>query len=217
MTNLAKKLSTPTTAVETTATVLRVEGQSLVLASGDRELRARRATSCLVAPLELDYVLVTTDGYGDSYVLAVLRREDDAKVTLSAEGDIELAAPAGKVTLVSREGIDLATGGDVGVVARAVSMRARLGSVVFERLSYIGDFVRAEVGKTRLEGGVVERFVDRVSETVKRSFRTVEELDQVKAKRIDYGAEQSISLHSENTVVAAKELVKVDGAQIHVG
>lgn len=217
MTNLAKKLSTPTTAVETTATVLRAEGPTLVLACADRELRARRATSCLVAPIEQDYVLVATDGYGDSYVLAVLRRDDESKVSISSDGDLELAAPGGKIAIVSREGIDLATGGDVGVAARAVTMRARLGSVVFERLSYIGDFVRAEVAKTRLEGGVVERFVDRVSETVKRSFRTVEELDQVKAKRIDYGAEQSISLHSENTLVAAKELVKVDGAQIHVG
>ncbi|MFO0617684.1 MAG: DUF3540 domain-containing protein [Polyangiaceae bacterium] len=217
MTNLAKKLSPPVPAIETTATVLRVEGSCVVLSSADRELRAARATSCLVAPIEGDYVLVATDGYGESYVLAILRRADDAKVTLAAEGDLELTAPSGKVAIVSRDGVDLVTGGDVGVAARAVSMRARIGSVVFERLSYIGDVVRAEVSKTRLEGGVVERFVDRVSETVKRSFRRVEELDQVKAKRIDYGAEQSLALHSENTVVAAKELVKVDGAQIHVG
>jgi hypothetical protein len=128
-----------------------------------------------------------------------------------------LTAPTGKVAIVSREGVDIATAGDVGIASRAVTLRARIGSVVFERFSYIGDVVRAEVSKTRLEGGVVERFVDRVSDTVKRSFRRVEELDQVKAKRIDYGAEQSLALHSENTVVAAKELVKVDGAQIHVG
>lgn len=217
MTNLAKKLTPPSTATESTATVLRVEGQMVVLASEGRELRARRATSCLVAPVADDYVLLTTDGYGDAYVLAVLRRDEDAKVTLAAEGDLELTAPAGKVAIVSKEGVDIATGGDVGVAARAVSMRARIGSVVFERFSYIGDVVRAEVSKTRLEGGVLERFVDRVSEKVKRSFRTVEELDQVKAKRIDYGAEQVLALHSENAVVAAKELVKVDGAQIHVG
>lgn len=215
MTQLAKKLTPHDPAAhQTTATVLRVEGRTLVLSG---EARAQRATSCLVAPEPGDYVLVATDGYGESYVLAVLRREDEARVKLTADGDLEIVAPAGKVAIVSREGVDIATSGDVGVAARAVSMRARVGSMVFERLSYIGDAVRAEVGKARLEGGVLERFVDRVSETVKRSFRTVEELDQVKAKRIDYGAEQSIALHSENTVVAAKELVKVDGAQIHVG
>lgn len=217
MTNLATKLSPPSTATESTATVLRVEGHAIVLLEAGRERRARRATSCLVAPKSDDYVLVATDGYGDAYVLAVLRRDEDAKVTLSVDQDLELTAPNGRVAIVSKEGVDIATGGDVGVAARAVSMRARVGSIVFERLSYIGDVVRAEVSKTRLEGGVLERFVDRVSEKVKRSFRTVEELDQVKAKRIDYGAEQSLALHSENAVVAAKELVKVDGAQIHVG
>jgi hypothetical protein len=215
MTNLAKQLVSDE-AYETTGHVVRLEGRTVVLRTGRGEIRAERAVSCLVEPVEGDYVLAAIDGRRETYVLAILRREE-SKVTLSADGDLELKAPLGRVAIVSRDGVDVASGGDVSVVARSVSMKARLGSVVFERLSYIGDVVRAEVSKTRLEGGVVERFIDRFTENVKRSFRKVEEIDQVKAKRIDYGAEQSLALHSENTVVTAKELVKVDGAQIHVG
>ena len=47
--------------------------------------------------------------------------------------------------------------------------------------------------------------------------RTVEGLDQVKAEQIDYAAQKTASMRGENTLVTAEELVKVDGAQIHVG
>jgi hypothetical protein len=52
---------------------------------------------------------------------------------------------------------------------------------------------------------------------VKRSYRFVEEADQVKAQRIDYAAEKSVCLRGENALVVAEELVKVDGGQIHLG
>ncbi len=45
----------------------------------------------------------------------------------------------------------------------------------------------------------------------------MEELDQVKAEHIDYAASASMSLHAQNALVTAEELVKVDGEQIHVG
>ena len=36
-------------------------------------------------------------------------------------------------------------------------------------------------------------------------------------EEIDYVADKSVSIHGENTVVTAKDLVKVDGGQIHLG
>lgn len=203
-------------AFETTGTLVRIEGPVLVVRTEEGELRGRRAVSCLVLPVLGDYVLSAVDRHGDVYILAILQRED-RKVALSTEGDLELRAPEGRVSIAARDGVDLVSGGAVAIASRTFSLRSRLGSIVLKQLSYVGDIVRAEVSTARLEAGVVERFVDRVSETVKRSFRKVEELDQVKAKRIDYGAEQSLALHSENVVVAAKELVKVDGSQIHMG
>jgi len=52
---------------------------------------------------------------------------------------------------------------------------------------------------------------------MKRSFRTVEDIDQLKAKKIDYAAETTMALRAEHAVVHAEELVKVDGKQIQMG
>ena len=59
--------------------------------------------------------------------------------------------------------------------------------------------------------------VERISVDAKRSYRTVSEIDQVKAEQIDYAAETIMNLHGKNTLVTAEELVKLDAAQIHVG
>jgi hypothetical protein len=58
---------------------------------------------------------------------------------------------------------------------------------------------------------------DRLLQRVKRSYRFVEEHDQVRAAQIDYVAQNNASLRGENTLITAKDLVKVDGEQIHLG
>ena len=63
----------------------------------------------------------------------------------------------------------------------------------------------------------LDSVLDRFSQRVKRSYRTVEETDQLKAERIDYTASSTMSLHGENALVTAEQLVKVDGEQIHLG
>jgi hypothetical protein len=64
---------------------------------------------------------------------------------------------------------------------------------------------------------VADSLFERVSQRVKRSFRTVEDIDQLKAKKIDYAAESTLALRAEHAVVHGEELIKVDGKQIQLG
>jgi Protein of unknown function (DUF3540) len=51
-----------------------------------------------------------------------------------------------------------------------------------------------------------------------RSYRTVTEMDQLRAERIDHvAAEQAMNLRGKDTLMTAERLVKVDGEQIHMG
>jgi transglutaminase/protease-like cytokinesis protein 3 len=59
--------------------------------------------------------------------------------------------------------------------------------------------------------------LERWSQKVKRAYRKVEQIDELRAQNIDYSADQTMSLHSENALVTAEGLVKVDGEQIHLG
>jgi len=214
--NLARKLDEED-AWQIMGTVTRVEGPVYIVRTPRGEVRARRATSCLVEPRKDDFVLIAGAPSGAAYVLAVLEREEGKGAEIVSDGDLAIKVPEGRVSVVAKEGIDLVAQRDVSVVSEGVSVHANSGSVVLDRLSYLGSLVRGEIGKLRLEAGVVERVVERVSERVKRSFRKVEEIDHVQAERIDYAAKQIMALRAKNAVVAAEELVKMDGEQIHLG
>ena len=60
-------------------------------------------------------------------------------------------------------------------------------------------------------------FAERISQRVKRLYRHVEDFEQLRADKVDYVANKTMSLRGQNTLMTAEELVKVDGEQIHLG
>jgi hypothetical protein len=220
MDNLARKLELGSVMQEV-GTVVRVVPRDgapeLVVRTHGGEFRATRATSCLLEPEAEDLVLLALVTGGGAYVLAVLEREAGAAASIAVDGDLRVKLKKGRFGVAAQEGIDLVAGKDVSVVSGSVGVNAREGSVVLQQLSLLGQVVRAEVESLKLLAGSVDSVLDRVVQKVKRSYRVVEERDQVQAETIDYTAKKTMSLHAENALVTAEELVKVDGEQIHVG
>ncbi len=216
MQNLAKKRDT-STATELAGYVIRIEGPAAWVRTDDGEIRARRAVSCLVDPVLGDRVLCALLADGTAYVLAVLEREDDAAATMSMDRDLAIKIPSGRFEVVTQEGVGFVTPGDVSIVSGELDINAAEGRVSFDRLSAMGRQWLAEVSAVKVVAGALDSVLDRLSQKVKRSYKTVEELDQVRAKRIDYAAEKSLHMSAENALVTASELVKFDGENIHLG
>lgn len=217
MQNLARKLNREQVTLDE-GTVIEVSGAALTVRVGDYEYAARRAKSCLVAPAAGDDVLVAFGRGNRCFVLALLEESEPAgKTTLEVEGDLELAAPNGKATVRAARGIGLTSGDELSLAARALSVTALEGTVFVQKLAYLGSRLKAEVEGMKVIGSVCDSVFERVSQRVQRSFRTVTDIDQVKAKKIDYAAETTMALRGENAVVHAEELVKVDASQIQLG
>ena len=202
--------------VQAVGTVTAIHGGRLTVAAHDGVYQAERAVSCLVEPVVRDFVLLAVLPSGPAYVLAVLTREG-AGATLSVEGDLRLRPQGGRVVLSSAEGVSIASSQDVSIAAGKVDVNAVDGVIGFSTLRYVGRFLQAEIEKSKLTGGTLDRVLDRVSETVKRAYRVVEELDQLRAERVDHSAKETMRLHGKHTLMTARELVKVDGEQIHMG
>ncbi len=220
MKSLARKIepqAAPERAEQVVAKVVDVGPEGITLGSAGGPLEARRAASCLLAPEVGDEVLVALIPGRPSYVLAVLERDASTPASLEVEGDLRIQATGGRVSLRGERGLDLATGGDTTVVTGELDVRAARGNVVLERLSYLGSAVLAEVEKVKVTTVSLDTLADRVMSRVKRAYRFVEELDQLRAERFDFVAEKTASVRGENTIVTAEKLVKLDGEQIHVG
>jgi hypothetical protein len=193
------------------------EGGELTVRTESGLYRARRAFSCLVEPMVGDVVLLSGLPSGACYVLAVLEREADAPARLVADGDLEVRLPQGRFVVAAQEGIDLVSAQEVSVTAGGVRVNATEGNVVLRQLSVLGSFVRAEFDRIKVLAESCDTVLDRLLQRVKRSYRFVEEHDQVRAAQIDYVAKNNASLRGENTLITAKDLVKVDSEQIHLG
>jgi hypothetical protein len=181
------------------------------------ELSARRAVSCLVEPVPGDRVLVAGDFNDELFVIAVLERTDTTPIRITLEGDLSLGLPSGRFSVAAAHGIDLVSGGDMAITSDELAVRAARGSVFLDKLSFLGRRLFAEIEGIRILGGFFDTVMERAVSRVRRSYRTVEEIDQVRSGGIDYRAENTMSLRGNNTLMTAKELVKIDGDQIHLG
>lgn len=219
MQNLARKVNREMPSLDE-GRVVRVGGGTITVRVADFECEARRAKSCLVDPEVGDDVLISFGAGGRCHVLAVLEgaeADGQAKTKVTVDGDLEFVAPSGNFGVRAGKNASLAAGSEVGIVGRALSVSALEGSVVVQTLTYVGHRLRAEVEGIKTFALAWDSIVERVSQRVKRSYRTVEELEQVKAKMMDYASESTMTFRAENAVVQAEQVAKIDAASIQLG
>lgn len=197
--------------------VLEVEGAEgrLVVEIDGYACEARRAVSCLVAPDVDDTVLAVVHG-GGVHVLAILERpRKDAPTRLACGPNVELEASeriAMSAPRVEIDGLEQAALRGHRVEVRATSLDVVASDA--ELLAH-GAICGAENVKT--VAGTVEVAAERSIERMGQSYRFLRDGEEVHADRIQYSAEQKISMHGRHAMVTAAELVKVDGGQIHLG
>jgi hypothetical protein len=214
--NTVTKLKPAKAPVHDIADVLEIDGALVVVESRAWGVRTlERAPSCLLEPRVGDRVLVI-QGDGEGYVLGVLRTEGTTS-RLRVDGDLELEAHGGSLRLNASQDVSVVGGRVVSMVGSALRLTAAQGEMFFEKLAYVGRELAGDVGAAKLVAGTLHSFVDRLQQHLKRSFRTVEESEQVLAGRLDYRAEAELELHAKHAFVRADELVKVTGEQIHMG
>jgi hypothetical protein len=199
------------------ARVRAITDDGIMVDDGGRTRLVRQATSCLIEPELDDLVLlaVAADDPG-GYLLAVLEREG-SKATLSAPGDLVLAAPRGRVSVAASEGIELSTPKQLGVRADVLQVQARRGRVFLTECAAVVRTMFASLTKLTHVGEVLELLVDRVTQRSKHSVRAIEGLDHTQAETIDYQAQNNVHVRATRAVVNGTDIVKLDGGQVHLG
>jgi len=191
MSNVARKLETRDDEVlGRRGTVVGKQGAGFRVAVDSGEILARKATGCLLEPIDDDVVLVGSVG-DDAWIVTVLQRDRECSSEISVDGDLRLRTAHGKVAIVAQEGIDLISTGKTSVISTEIEVK-----VVAKSLDQ-----------------VVERF----SQRSKRSFREVSDFDQVKAGTMHHKIEKTLRVHAGDAAITADGVVKMDGKQIHVG
>lgn len=182
------------------AELLARDGAVLTLLVEGERRTARRAFSCLVEPEAGDRVLVAEDG-GTPYVLAVLERRGDAPLRVALPGGSAVTAGDGR--------LDLSAG--------TLVLQARQGEVAVEEFAMRGSKATLRLGAATVIAEAIETLAQRVIGRFRRSYRFVEESEQLRARDIDQRAGGHLHLKGDTATIQAGAVVKVDGNQIHLG
>lgn len=196
--------------------LVRRDGALYVVSTSRGELRAKRAATCLLEPHEGARVLLAL-GADEAFILAILEGAPSRSTEISVEGDLRLRAPKGKIALVAQEGVDLLSAGTTRVVSNELEVRSQRARLVSEGMEYAGAWIKGEVDKARVYARSLEQVVERWSLKAKRTFRRVEDIEQVEAGSIHQRVENTLHTHAKNTALTSDGLVKIDGKEIHVG
>ena len=185
--------------------------------SDGRVLRCLRAASCLLRPEIGDTVLVNGPDERRLYLTAVAEQADTGVSRIEVEGDLMLASTRGAVSVQSATQLDLRARQGTTLSGPQLQIDADEARCRIGRLDYSGEEAQAAVFSMRVIGRVYEAVVDRLVHLSKSAFRMTEGIDQVQAGQIDYRASEMTRLHGKNTVITARDLIKTDAKQIHMG
>lgn len=216
--DLAAPTPLPIAPYQAIATVIDAAPEGAWIVDDGRQHRTiQRAASCPLEPAVGDRVWVVGEAAGSLYAIAVLERARPSEpATLAFPGDVAITA-GGHLTLHAKAGLDLVTPATTTVSADELDVRARKGRAAIEELSLFARSVFASLAKLTHVGRVLELLVDRVTQRSQHSMRSIEGLDHTSAQTLDYRAERTANIRAEHAIVDGKELVKLDGGQIHLG
>ena len=180
---------------------------------------ARTAAGCLVRPRTGDRVLLCVAGDGECYVLSVLERAGgpEQETCLEFDGNVSLHAKGGDLSFTADRDLTLASEQSMALASRKVSIHAGVGEAVIEHLSVAGRALQSRIKRIRTVASSVEQTARRFTQRLRDSFRYVEDQDEVQCGSARYLVEDSLTLHSKNTVHMAEEIVTINAEQVHLG
>jgi len=171
-------------------------------------LKVRRAVSCFLAPQAGDRVWLSGDLAQGLYVTAILERSGSGPQRVCLPPDSSIEVERGSLTLRA-DGLRLAAG--------QLSVQADDAALCVKKLTGVGREAVWSFGSIKVISDLLESFADRLIQFSRWSQRTVDGMDQVRSRQIDWRADQTMQLAAENLIADAGNLVKVDGEQIHLG
>lgn len=219
MQTLTQNIQTDSRAYRTFAVVIACEKKDYYILRSDEGItaNARLAVSCLIEPAIHDRVVIEKQDGESAYITAILERKSEVVPEIIMQDGLQLSVKGSGLKIVSEKGVELSSLNAISIVSEKLELRAEEGSIFIANLSYLGGYLMGKIEKVTILGTVMDSIISRVTQKFKSSHRIIDEMDYVKSRHMDYQASHNMRLHGKNTLLTAKELVKVDGDQIHLG
>ena len=216
-----------------------------VLEPGPRAIRTHQGAGARVQGEGLDQRIVVHDDHEQP--IFEYHPASRCSVIKALRGDLQLAAPNGRIDLKAGRGVRLHTDGDVTVASdqsvriavagspnpsnqelrldrdgfhmgvHEMDVIAGQGCIRMARAVYHGKQLQSYVDRARMIYGKLEISAQRIWERSGQALRSVRHLYQIQAGRLRTLVQGAHHVQSERTTLIAKKDVRIDGEKINLG
>ena len=197
--------------------VTELRDDTFIVDTRSGQYTAKKAVSCLLEPGKDARVLMVGDPSGECYILSVIEHGIDKKCSIQFDGDAELMTKNGRLQIAAQKDIELTTANNINLISSGFKVYSNIAEISISRLVYLGSSMFAQISKIKALATTMDSTISRLTQKLTRSYRTIEDIDQVKAGKIDYNAEKVMSIHGKYSLITAKKDIKIDGKLIHMG
>ena len=181
-----------------------------------RCFEASVARSCLLEPAVGDRTFVLVSG-SRSWILSVLERPDESISRLTFPGDVGIELDHGGLSVRSKQSLNLSSSESVRIDAPLYTLCATTADYFVQGATWVGKKLVSTFESIRTVGRSMETLSTTRRDHSRHSIRSVEEVDRVTSRQIDYRARENFTIRGKNVIAKSRELVKVDGKQIQLG
>ena len=199
------------------ATVLSVIDQSIVIEVSGLSLQAKVAFSCLVQLEPDDIVMYSQHGSGLNYVLGIIERPINTKLTLDFPGDTTLKSNTGSLSILSGKSVNMMAANKISFLSDQVIHKSREAVIDYNELTARGENLQASFTTIRVFSHLMSTMAKQVIDKFKSYIRHSEESDMVKAGQMTREVSGLYSMDSKYTIMVSKKDTKIDGERIHMG
>ncbi len=182
-------------------------------------IRARKAEGCLITPVKGDKVLLYADSAENAYILSVLERNSKASSAreMAFDGPVEIVTKNGRLDIRSQQDIRILSSRDILINSEGLNLSARQGNFFIEQFRLLGNILTAKIKRIKTVADSVDSIFRRAVERLKSSYRYITGHEEVQARSTRTLVDETMVVQTKNTIHKAKENVKIDASQIHMG
>lgn len=199
------------------ATVLSVTTKEILIEVTGIPQQAKVAFSCLVQPEPDDIVMHSQHESGVYYILGIIERPDNTKMTLEFPGDTTLKNNTGSLSIMSGKSVSMLAAEKINLISNQVFHKSREAVIDYDELTARGENLQASFTYIRVFSHLISTMAKQVIDKFKSYIRHSEDSDMVKAGQMTRDVSGLYSMDSKYTILVSKKDTKIDGERIHMG
>ena len=198
------------------AQVKTVSKNAVLIDTGLLVINAQQAFSCIVTP-EVDDVVLVHQLDAEYYILAILQRASKQSMNLSFPDDVTIQAPNGQVEVFASKQLSLISSDKAQILASDIALNSQNMHMQSGNIKSNAQQVEVCADNITVTCCMLNTIAKQVSQRADVLVRWVETVETLNIGNLVQKIRHNYSSHAQQTVITAKQDIRVDAERIHMG